>query len=36
MCATNPFVGGTVASHKKPNVIPNTIALKTLGGKNIK
>ena len=27
MCPTKPFVGGTVESHKSPNVTPNTTEL---------
>jgi len=32
---TNPIVGGTVESHKKPNVIPKKIAMNVLGGEKI-
>jgi hypothetical protein len=36
MLATIPLVGGTVASHKKPKVIPKINALIMLDGKKIK
>ena len=36
MLATIPLVGGTVASHRKPKVIPKINALITLGGNKIK
>tara|TARA_B110000037_G_scaffold4768_1_gene5201 strand:+ start:508 stop:663 length:156 start_codon:yes stop_codon:yes gene_type:complete len=32
---TNPAVGGTVANHKNPKVIPNNTAKVGLGGRNI-
>ena len=32
---TIPAVGGTVANHRKPKVIPNKIAVVGLGGKKI-
>ena len=35
ICATIPFVAGTVANHKSPNVTPNAIAEISDGGKNI-
>ena len=35
MKPTNPIVGGTVESHKKPKVIPKKIAIIGLGGRNM-
>jgi len=36
MCATIPFVGGTVDNHKKPKVTPQNYRVKYTGGKKIK
>ena len=36
ICATIPFVGGTVESHNIPNVIPNKIDINIDGGEKIK
>ncbi len=35
MKPTNPIVGGTVESHKKPKVIPNITAIIGFGGRKI-
>ena len=35
ICATIPLVGGTVESHKSPNVTPKIIELTSDGGEKI-